>query len=100
MSALRIGVLGSGGRGHIAKFAHQPEQDVRVVACCDRRDQVLAKNKEDYGHDVVTTTDVETLLAQDLDAVFVCTPDFLHEEHAVACLDAGFISLFRKTFSD
>lgn len=89
MSGLRIGVLGSGGRGHIATFAHQPENDIRVVACCDIRDEALAQNKEDYGSDVVTTTDVDTLLAQDLDAVFVCTPDFLHEEHAIACLDAG-----------
>ena len=89
MTSLRLGVIGSGGRGHIARFAHNPENDVRVVACCDVSDKALAKNKEDYGNDIVTTTDVDTLIAQDIDAVFVCTPDFLHEEHAIACLDAG-----------
>ncbi len=88
MSELRIGVLGSGGRGYIAKHAHKPDEGSRVVACCDTRDEVLEKNKEDYGSDIVTTTDVDTLIAQDVDAVFICTPDFLHEEHAVKCLQA------------
>lgn len=89
MTALRLGVIGSGGRGHIAKFAHNPDEDIRVVACCDRNDKALQRNREDYGSDVLTTTDMDTLLSQDLDAVFVCTPDYLHEEQAVACLNAG-----------
>ena len=89
MSDLRIGVIGSGGRGGIAGHAHKPDENTRVVACCDSKDEVLEKNKERYGSDIVTTTDVDTLLAQDLDAVFVCTPDYLHEEHALACLNAG-----------
>ncbi len=89
MSDLRIGVLGSGGRGGIAGHAHKPDENARIVACCDIKDDVLEQNKERYGADIVTTTDVDTLLAQDLDAVFVCTPDWLHEEHALACLKAG-----------
>ena len=89
MSDLRIGVLGSGGRGGIAGHAHKPDANTRIVACCDIKDDVLEKNKERYGADIVTTTDADTLLAQDLDAVFVCTPDWLHEEHALACLQAG-----------
>jgi predicted dehydrogenase len=34
-------------------------------------------------------TDYHNLLELELDAVFVTTPDFLHEEHAVAALQAG-----------
>ncbi len=36
------------------------------------------------------TDDYRVLLArEDIEAVFVCSPDFLHEEHAVAALEAG-----------
>jgi predicted dehydrogenase len=56
----------------------------------------LARNRESYGADVFTTRDYRRLLAQDLDAVFVCTPDFLHEEHALAALDRGLAVYLEK----
>jgi predicted dehydrogenase len=52
-------------------------------------DEALARNREAYGADVFTTSDYRELLEQAPDAVFVCTPDFLHEEHALAAIDAG-----------
>jgi predicted dehydrogenase len=60
-----------------------------VVACCDINPDVFQRNKAWYGDDLYTTTDYRELLQRDLDAVFVTTPDFLHEEHAVAALEAG-----------
>ncbi len=89
MDDLRIGVIGSGGRGWLARHAHRPGEGARVVACCDLSDEVLARNKEWYGRDIFVTKDYNELLAHDLDAVFVTTPDFMHEEHAVAALAAG-----------
>ncbi len=89
MDELRIGVIGSGGRGWLARHAHRPGEGSRVVACCDLSDEVLERNKEWYGRDIFVTRDYRELLARDLDAVFVTTPDFLHEEHAVAALAAG-----------
>jgi predicted dehydrogenase len=50
---------------------------------------VFRRNLEWYGGDLYFTTDYRNLLQRDLDAVFVTTPDFLHEEHAVAALEAG-----------
>jgi len=88
MDDLRIGVIGSGGRGGLARYAHRPKEGSRVVACCDIDRSVFERNKAWYGDDVWTTTDYHELLEQDLDAVFVTTPDFLHEEHAVAALEA------------
>ena len=89
MNDLRIGVIGSGGRGGLAAHAHRPGEGSRIVACCDVNEAALARNRERYGDDCFTTKDHRELLEQELDAVFVCTPDFLHEEHALAALEAG-----------
>ncbi len=89
MKDLRIGVIGSGGRGTLARYAHQPGTGSRVLACCDPSPATLEHNRSWYGDDIFTTGDYRELLEQPLDAVFVSTPDYLHEEHAVAALTAG-----------
>jgi predicted dehydrogenase len=89
MEDLKIGVIGSGGRGVIAAHAHQPGEGSRVVACCDLSPQALEENRQAYGEELFTTNDYRELLRQELDAVFVATPDFLHEEMATAALEAG-----------
>ena len=83
MDDLHIGVIGSGGRGNLVRNAHKPGEGSRVVACCDIMESVLDHNREWYGDDIYTTVDYHQLLQQDLDAVFVCSPDFLHQEHAL-----------------
>jgi len=89
MRDLRIGVLGAGGRGGLARRAHQPGAGSVVVACCDRDEAVFDRMRKWYGEQVVVTTSADELWRQELDAVMICTPDFLHEEHAVAALEAG-----------
>lgn len=89
MTDLRIGVIGAGGRGGLAAYAHQPGAGSRLVACCDLEEATLARCRDRYGADIFTTHDYHALLAQDLDGVFVATPDYWHEEHAVAALEAG-----------
>ena len=86
---LRVGVIGSGGRGGLARYAHRPGDGSRVVACCDVNEDVFEANRIWYGDDILVTTNYRELLKQDLDAVFVTTPDYLHEEHAVAALESG-----------
>lgn len=89
MNDLHIGVIGVGGRGSLARHAHRPGEGSRVVACCDVSEAMLTRGQERYGNDIFTTNDVDELLAHDLDAVFICTPDWLHEGQAVAALEAG-----------
>ncbi len=87
---LRIGVIGAGGRGSLARQAHKPQEGTRLVAAADINEQVLEKIKQEIGDDVFVTKDYKELLAKDdIDAVFVTSPDFLHEEHAIAALEAG-----------
>ena len=87
---LRIGVIGAGGRGGLARHAHKPDQGVRLVAGCDVVPAVLERFKQDYAPDAFVTDDYRQLLARDdVDAVFVTSPDYCHETHAVAALEAG-----------
>lgn len=90
MKDLKIGVIGVGGRGYVAKNAHLPEIGCRLVAGADVREDHLKNFKEFAGEDVFVTNDYKKLLKiKDIDAVFVTSPDFLHEEHALAALQAG-----------
>ncbi len=87
---LRIGVIGAGGRGMLAGMAHQPEEGVYLVAGADPVEKSREEFQEKYGPEAFVTADYRALLArEEIDAVFVTSPDFLHEEHAVAALEAG-----------
>lgn len=89
-SELQIGIIGSGGRGDLlGKLAHRPGRGSRVVACCDVSPATLARNREAYGQGIFTTHQVRELLTRELDAVIIATPDFLHEDQAVAVLERG-----------
>ena len=96
MTDLRIGVLGSGGRGGLARRAHKPGEGSRVVACCDVNESVLRRNQEWYGDKVFVTSSMDDLLGRELDAVMICTPDFLHEDQAVAALEKGLAVFLEK----
>ncbi len=87
---LRIGVIGAGGRGGLAAYAHKPEAGVRLVAGADPNPRALDAFKAKYGPDTFVTADYREILARgDVGAVFITSPDFCHEEHAVAALEAG-----------
>lgn len=96
MNDLRIGVIGGGGRGWLADFAHKPDEGSRIVAVSDIQPDLLDKYRDKYGADIFTTDDYLALLDQPLDAVFISTPDFLHEEMAVAALERGLAVYLEK----
>jgi len=90
MDELRIGVIGVGQRGWMVKTAHRPDDGVRVVACADVEAKALEKFQAEFGAETFVTADYREMLARDdVNAVFVTSPDYLHEEHAVAALSAG-----------
>ncbi len=73
---LRIGVIGSGGRGAIAAYAHHPGEGSCIVACCSPAPETLEHNRETYGADIFTTGDYRALLRENLDAVSCARPIF------------------------
>jgi len=89
MDKLRMGIIGVGGRGGLARH-WQESGRAEVVAGCDVSDKQLAEFKEQFGSHVFVTKDYRQLLARDgVDAVAITSPDFTHEEYATAALGAG-----------
>ena len=89
MDKLRIGVIGVCGRGSLANQWRDSER-ARVVAGMDVSEDKLGDFKSRMGDSVFTTLDHRELLdRQDVDAVAITSPDFTHEEYAVAALEAG-----------
>lgn len=93
MRIFNLAVAGA-RRGRIARLAHQPERGFRLAAVCSldlqKVEPWLAPFREGCGGDIRFTDDYAKLLNDpSIDAVFVCTPDYLHEEQTVAALRAG-----------
>lgn len=86
---MKFGVIGWGLRGGLALHAHAPEKGHRVVALADPSAEAQAKFRDRVGEDAQIFDDYRSLLDLGLDAIFVLSPDFLHEEQAIACLEAG-----------
>ncbi len=88
---LRLGIIGCGG---VARWAHAPclkdDRRVDIVAVCDiLPDRVKAFRDESFP-DADTYTSYKKLLARkDIEAVDICTPNYLHSEIAVAAFKAG-----------
>ncbi len=94
--SLRIGVIGVGGRGRLAMHAHQPVDGAMVVAGTDVSPTALAAFNEQYPQALVYDDYRRMLDDVQLDAVFVTSPDYLHEEHAVAVLERGIAVYLEK----
>ncbi len=86
---LRIGMIGVGGIGNVHVGYLVKFDDAEVVAVCDIKKDRLAEMKEKYGIERGYEDWHKMLAAEDLDAVSVCTPNYLHCEPTVDALEAG-----------
>ncbi|MDQ0771888.1 putative dehydrogenase [Streptomyces aurantiacus] len=84
---LRIGVVGIGQRAPMATLANRPGV-ARVVSCADPDSRGQDDARRLFGADVAVHERYEDMLDDDLDAVFVLTPDHLHTGPALFFLDA------------
>ena len=91
MAKLKAGIIGCGG---IANGKHLPSTQkvglAEMVAFCDLIEERAKEACEKYGTpDARIFTDYRELLKEDLDVVFVCTPNRSHSEITVAALESG-----------
>lgn len=91
---LRVAMIGVGYQGQMLVDCLARLSDVRVVALCDIWEysrKRVSRFLEKHNQPNTVYTDYRDLLAkeEDLDAVIVATPDFLHAEQTIACMNAG-----------
>lgn len=90
MKKVRIGVIGAGLRGGLSLYWHKPEGESEIVALADISEERQKKYQEKIGTPIFMTKDYKDLLVRDdIDAIAVLSPDYLHEEHVIAALEAG-----------
>lgn len=89
MSDLRIGVLGYGLRGSIARTAHRPGAGSRVTALADPDPAARTEAATAFPGALITSAHRTVLDDPDIDAVLVVTPDHTHAELACEALRAG-----------
>lgn len=90
MKKLKIGLIGCGG---IAKSSHAPAYEnmdqVEIVGVCDIIEERAVAMGERLGTDRVYTDYRQIFEIPDLDAVDICTPNYLHSIIAVEALERG-----------
>ena len=89
MSDLRIGVLGYGLRGSLARVAHRPGKGSRVTALADPDPAARAEAARDFPEASTTADHREVVTSPDIDAILVLTPDHTHADLACEALRAG-----------
>jgi predicted dehydrogenase len=90
MEKVRIGIIGAGLRSGIAKYWHNPDGNSAVIAAADvSMDRLKYFQDKINEHAFITTEYHELLAREDIDAVAILSPDYLHEEHVIAALRAG-----------
>lgn len=95
----RIGIIGFGLRSSLARYAHDPageRQHSEVVVVCDTEERPRNDAREMLGDGVALVSEIDELLAHELDAVMVLTPDHVHADHAVRTLEAGVPTFLEK----
>ena len=107
--AIRLGVIGTGTEGRVlinSVLKCQKEENVTFVALCDiwphyrtYTSKLLAKYKQPTNE----YTDCGDMLNKEkgkIDAVIVATPDWVHHEHSIACMEAGLNVYCEKEMSN
>jgi len=88
---LKVGVIGIGGISQFHLNAYQKHEQVEIVALADIAKGNLARAGEQFGvpEDRRFTDFKKLLKLKDLQAVSICTPNWLHAPMAIAALQAG-----------
>ena len=95
---IRIGVIGTGGRGRLLMGLFNQCPDAEIVAVCDVYEPRRNQAKEKDAPRAQLHTDYRQVLdRKDIDAVAIATPNHWHSRMAMAAIGAGKGSLPGKT---
>jgi predicted dehydrogenase len=102
---LRVALIGAGEQGRVLLESCLRIPSIRIVAVCDiweYSQQYASGYLKKYGQAVDVYEDYRDLLSKEknLDAAIIATPDWMHAEHAKACLEAGLHVYCEKEMSN
>jgi predicted dehydrogenase len=102
---LRVALIGCGEQGRVLMEACLRIPGIRIPAVCDVWEysrQYAAGYLNKYGQKPAVYEDYRDLLGKEkgLDAAIIATPDWVHAEHANACLAAGLHVYCEKEMSN
>lgn len=98
---MKIGLIGCGGMGtthNLSLKALSGKMDVEVTALADCRQEFLERAAKQWPQAKTYVTGRELLENEELDAVHICLPSYLHAEHAVLAMEKG-MHVFAKSRS-
>ena len=95
---IRLGVIGLGiGRWHIESYLAIPE--AKVIALCDIDEEKLRTAATRYGIARIYTDYEELCQSNNVDAVSICVPNYMHAPVAIYALEHGKHILCEKPLS-
>ncbi len=102
---VRVGLIGAGEQGRVLLESCLRIPGVRIAALCDiwgYSRQYASGYLGKYGQKPVVYEDYRDMLAKErsLGAAIVATPDWMHAEHANACMEAGLHVYCEKEMSN
>lgn len=90
MKTINVGVIGTGGIAssqHLPALAKQP--DVKIFAVCDVAEESAKRAADTYNVPHMLSDYKKLLEMDEIDAVHICTPNFLHKQPTIDALNAG-----------
>ena len=89
MKTVRIGIIGFGSIGKVHMNSFKKLKNVEVVAVCDIDENELRYAKEIYGIENLYKDYHDLIARDDIDAVVVCLPNYLHSKVTIDALKEG-----------
>lgn len=97
MDQIRVGIIGVGWPGQQHIEAYLKREDVEITAISDLNVELAERVRARFGVKAPLYADYREMLQGDaVDAVSICTPNFLHAPMAIDALDAGKHVLLEK----
>ncbi len=91
-----FGVIGCGLQGEWHLKTYQAHAAAKLTCICDVNEELVRQQAEKYNAESWTTNYEDLLARDDLEAVSIATPDYLHHDIAVAAAQSGKNILLEK----
>lgn len=89
MARLKVGIVGAGSVADLHAAGYEKEPRAEIMAVCDRDEDRAIQRALDWGARAYYTDFQEMLQNQELDAVEILTPHYLHADQVIDALQAG-----------